>query len=135
MATKTKAQWAALLAEAEKAGQAAAEAAVPTPMVVYETEGLSEKPKAGGKAYYVAGGVCGFATIVIKPARGGLVTLLKERGIGWKHYYGGWAVPVHPRVEGPLVQSMEIKEAYARAFVKVMREAGLEGIGWESRMD
>lgn len=134
-ATKSRAEWEALLAQAHAAGQAAAEATVPEPMVVYEAAGLSDRPKAGGKSWFVAGGLCGFATVVIRPARGGLVQLLKSKGVGYKHYYGGWAVPIHAKVDGPLSQSVEIKEAYAAAFVKVFRDAGVTGIGYETRLD
>lgn len=133
-ATKTKAQWKAILLEAQAAGQKATMAAKPTPMVVYEAQGLSDIPKPGGKHWVVPGGVCGFATVTIKPATGGFVKLLKELGIGWKGYYGGWCVPMHPEVEGPLVQSLEIKQAYGAAYVKVLREAGIK-CHLETRLD
>lgn len=35
---------------------------------------------------------CGFAWIIIKPARGPLVKYLKENGIGDKAYEGGWMI-------------------------------------------
>ena len=42
--------------------------------------------------YVVNDGVCGFAGVVIKPARGKFVSYLKSIGKGHKHYYGGWYV-------------------------------------------
>ena len=135
MATLTKTrEMEALLARALQAGQEAAEAAVPTPMVVYETQGLSDLPKPGGKTYFVQGGVCGFAGVIIKPAKGSFVQLLKAKGLGYKHYYGGYYLPARPRVEGPLCQSLEIAEAFARGVAKVLREAGLT-VSVDSRMD
>ena len=75
------------------------------------------------------GGVCGFAGVVIKPARGKFVSYLKKLGMGYKHYYGGWYVSVRE-----FGQSLTRKEAYAEAFAKVLGEAGMRCYV-DSRMD
>ena len=79
--------------------------------------------------YFVEGGVCGFAGVVIKPARGKFVSYLKSIGIGNKHYYGGYYVSVRE-----FGQSMSRKEAYADAFAKVLTEEGTRCYV-DSRMD
>ena len=81
------------------------------------------------KTYFVEDGVCGFAGVVIKPARGKFVSYLKSIGIGNKHYYGGYYVSVRE-----FGQSLTRKEAYADAYAKVLREAGFKCYV-DSRMD
>ena len=72
------------------------------------------------KTNFVEGGVCGFAGVVIKPARGKFVSYLKRLDKGYKHYYGGYYVPVRE-----FGQSLTRKEAYAEAFAKVLSEEGM----------
>ena len=79
--------------------------------------------------YVVNDGVCGFAGVVIKPARGKFVSYLKSIGKGHKHYYGGWYVSVRE-----FNQSLTRKEAYADAFAKVLGEVGMSCYV-DSRMD
>ena len=81
------------------------------------------------KTYFVESGVCGFAGVVIKPARGKFVSYLKKLGMGYKHYYGGWYVSVRE-----FGQSLTRKEAYAEAFAKVLGEVGMRCYV-DSRMD
>ena len=81
------------------------------------------------KTYFVEGGICGFAGVVIKPARGKFVSYLKSIGIGNKHYYGGYYVSVRE-----FGQSLTRKEAYADAYAKVLSEAGFKCYV-DSRMD
>lgn len=135
MSTKVTTDWAAIWSEAKAAGELAAKATVPTPMVVTDAH-LDGTPVEGGNTYWVQGGACGFAYITIKPARGGLVQYLKSIGVGWKGYYGGYEVPAHPRTfEGtPLVQSVEINGAYARAVAEVLRGYGVPASSY-SRLD
>lgn len=134
-ASATKTNYAKIWHEAKLAGEKAAKEATPTPIVVYEAH-LDDTPVAGGKSYYVAGGVCGFATLVIKPATSGFARWLKANERTYKHYYGGLAYFIHAESfnHSPLSQSLEIKEAYARAMVKVLKENGIN-CGWESRLD
>ena len=93
-----------------------------TPMVVgTPTETFGSEIDYSKKTYFVEGGVCGFAGVVIKPARGKFVSYLNSIGIGHKHYYGGYYVSVHE-----FGQSLTRKEAYASAYAKVLNEAGFK---------
>ena len=98
--------------KAHAAGQAAAEACTPTPMVVVNHQ--------SGKRYHVPGGVCGFATINIRPGNCRFANWLKKNDIGRKAYYGGVDISVFD-----YGQSMELKGAYAGAFAAVIREEGI----------
>ena len=101
-----------------------------TPMVVgTPTELMGNEIDYSKKTYVVEGGVCGFAGVVIKPARGKFVSYLKSIGKGNKHYYGGWYVSVRE-----LGQSLARKEAYAEAFAGVLKEVGMR-VYVDSRMD
>jgi len=79
--------------------------------------------------YFVEGGACGFAGVVIKPARGKFVSLLKKYGLGWKHYYGGFYMTCRE-----FGQSLARKEAYCEAFARVLGEEGIRCYV-DSRMD
>ena len=91
------------------------------PMVVgTPTELMGNDIDYSKKTYFVESGVCGFAGVVIKPARGKFVSYLKSLDMGYKHYYGGWYVSVRE-----FGQSLTRKEAYAEAFAKVLGEVGM----------
>ena len=110
-----------LLETAHLMGMDAGRRAGVTPMVVGSpSTPLGSDIDYSKKTYFVEGGVCGFAGVVIKPARGKFVSYLKSIGMGHKHYYGGYYVSV--RAFG---QSMTRKEAYAEAFAKVLGESGI----------
>lgn len=128
--TKTKQDFRLIYEEADRAGVAAAAAKVPEPMLVYESVGLTDTPLKGGKQWLIEDGVCGFAWVNIKPARGGFVAYLKSQGIG-RHdsYEGGWTIWVHE-----YGQSMERKHAYAAAFSEVLKKYGINS-GAYARMD
>lgn len=139
----------ALLAQAHAAGQAALEAAIPTPMVVYETAGLSNQPKPNGREWYVNEGACGFAWVTLRPATTPLARYLKKtrfelstqfdtadraqieaEGGHWsKAYNGGYQLWVWGGG-----QSITRKEAYASAYAEVLRDAGYKAYSG-SRMD
>ena len=61
--------------------------------------------------------------------RGKFVSYLKSLGMGYKHYYGGYYVPVRE-----FGQSLARKEAYAEAYAKVLSEEGMSCYV-DSRMD
>jgi hypothetical protein len=121
----------ALYTTAHNAGMAAGMNHVPTPMMVGTAKSLFDNSIDESKPVYrVNSGVCGFAWVSIRPARGKLVNWLKKNGIGRKNNYeGGYQVSVFE-----FGQSMEQKEAYARAFAKVLRENGIDAYAG-SRMD
>ena len=120
-----------IYSEAHFKGMAAGKSCTPTPMVVGEpTTPLGNDIDYSKETYYVADGVCGFAWINIKPARGKFVKYLKDNDIGRKDsYYGGYTIWV-----SGFGQSMTRKENYARAFVKVLNDNGLKAYAM-SRMD
>lgn len=122
---------------AHSAGVRAAEAHEPTPMVVYEPRDVmaslmgNDKGIEDARKVYapIESGVCGFAWITIRPGTSSAARYaVKEHGFR-KAYYGG----VEKWVSG-FGQSMERKEAYARAYADVLREAGI-GASAGSRMD
>ena len=119
-----------LLERAHLMGMDAGREASVTPMIV----GSPSTPFGSDidyskKTYFVEGGACGFAGVVIKPARGKFVSYLKSIGIGNKHYYGGYYVSVRE-----FGQSLARKEAYAEAYAKVLSEEGMRCYV-DSRMD
>ena len=120
-----------IYAEAHAAGMAAGDGCTPTPMVVGQpTTPLGNDIDYEKDTYYVEDGVCGFAWINIKPARGAFVKYLKQNGIGRKDsYYGGYTIWV-----SGFGQSLARKENYARAFTEVLRKNGLTEYNM-SRMD
>ena len=73
---------------------------------------------------------CGFANIVIRPARGRLVKFLKEMGIGSNGYGGGWRVSYYDLMpEGHQyghTQSMDTKEEGCTAFANALEKYGVE---------
>lgn len=78
---------------------------------------------------------CGFAWVMIKPARGPLVSALKKNKIGSSGIYGGYMI--HNPSRNP-TQCMEAKIEGAMAFVKVIKEAGFathDTIFIQSRID
>ena len=122
---------AGIYAEAHSAGMAAGNKSKPVPMVVgTPSTPLGNDIDYSKETYYVADGVCGFAWINIKPARGKFVKYLKDNDIGRKDsYYGGYTIWV-----SGFGQSMTRKENYARAFVKILNDNGLKAYAM-SRMD
>ena len=119
-----------LLERAHLMGMDAGRDASVTPMIV----GSPSTPFGSDidyskKTYFVEGGACGFAGVVIKPARGKFVSYLKSIGIGNKHYYGGYYVSVRE-----FGQSLARKEAYAEAYARVLSEEGMSCYV-DSRMD
>tara|TARA_Y100000310_G_C20562588_1_gene753794 strand:- start:551 stop:928 length:378 start_codon:yes stop_codon:yes gene_type:complete len=119
-----------LLTRAHEAGLSAGHGSTPTPMVVgTPTEFFGSDIDHSKPTYFVEGGVCGFAGVVIKPARGKFVSLLKKMGLGYKHYYGGYYMPCHE-----FGQSLDRKEAYCEAFARIIGESGLRCYV-HSRMD
>lgn len=105
-------QFQALVSEAAAAGALAAAAVSVEPMVVI----------GGGQRYVVESGVCGFASINIKPGNSAFANFLKKRGLARKSsYYGGVEVNV-----GGYGQSLTRKEAYAMAYARVLQKAGVQ---------
>ena len=122
---------ATVYAEAHALGIAAGKACSPTPMVVGQpTTPLGDDIDYTKETWLVNDGVCGFAWVNIKPARGKFVKFLKDNKIGRKDsYYGGYTVWV-----SHFGQSLARKESYARAFANHLNENGIKAYSM-SRMD
>ena len=69
---------------------------------------------------------CGFAWVTIRPARGPFVKYLKQKDIGRRDdYAGGYKLWTGEYCTDYYGQSMDKKEAMAAAFVKVLRDNGI----------
>lgn len=125
-------EFAALYEKAHQAGLAAGNKSTPVPMVVQEAE-LDGSATPGGKSWYVADGVCGFAWVKV-PGNKPFGRWLKSRGLASSAYGGGLQIWV-----SQFNQSMQRKEAYAAAFADTLEQSALaEFIGpvySQSRMD
>ncbi len=128
-----------IMEKAIEAGHRAMAECVPTPMVVGEHENPLNDNSPLKRAWFVSGGVCGFAWVKIPyntPENRRFINQIKKteyfgdrRGGISKAYEGGFQYWVS---EGG--QSMEKKEAFARGFAKVLAENGIKCyVG--SRMD
>jgi hypothetical protein len=125
-----------ILVEVSEAAEAAVKACRPTPIVVgTPTTPLGNQIDETKETWFVEGGVCGFASVIIKPARGKFVTELKKRGIGGAHYYGGYSVSswqFAPSIRRD--QSYERACAAAKGAVEVLRSYGINAYV-DSRID
>jgi hypothetical protein len=118
-----------LFATAHAAGNAAVQAATVTPMIVTQCQNPLDDSSTPVRQYFVEDGVCGFASITVKPANSAFAKYLKLHHRAHKSYYGGVSLPVRD-----FNQSLQKKEAYAYAFAKVLNQAGINAYV-ESRMD
>jgi hypothetical protein len=117
--------------EAVNAGLEAGEAHKPVPMIVGSPSTLFGNDIDPNKpVYHVDSGVCGFAWVKIRPARGKFVTWLKSNNIGRRDdYAGGYRIPCFE-----FGQSLEKKERYASAYARVLKTHGINAHS-DSRMD
>lgn len=127
----TKSELELLFQAAERAGMAAGKAAVPTPMIVVQHRNPFDDSSEVIKQYApIMDGVCGFAWINIRPGTCAAARYAKETHRGRRDSYAG-GVSVHV---GAFGQSLERKAAYARAYAKVLRDAGIQAYS-RSRID
>lgn len=99
-------------------------------MIVGSAIGLSNTIDPSQPIYHVPQGVCGFAWVNIRPGNSSFARWCTKNSKGRPNSYeGGVNVWVHQ-----FGQSMECKEAYARAFAAVLTEAGIKAYAG-SRMD
>lgn len=122
-----------LFLTAQAAADRAYDEAAPTPMVVgspstfFGADVDPQKPR-----YYVADGVCGFGWVRVRPARGSFVSWAKKAGKAQTDAYEGGAVIWSPSTRRG--QSYERNSAAARAFARVLQEAGISAYA-ECRLD
>lgn len=113
------------------AGQAAMTACKPTPMVVEEHSDVLDDGSQVTARYYVEGGVCGNATVMVRPANCQFANWAKQNVPHARRSYKG-GLRLYWVEEGG--QSYERKVAFARAMVAVLKKAGIDA--WmESRLD
>ena len=127
--TTAKINVAALYNEAHAAGNAAVSSAQIAPMIVTGRANPLDDNSKITEQYFVEDGVCGFASVVIKPANSRFANYVKQTRRTHKNYYGGLAMPI-----SEFNQSLQRKEAYAEAFCRVIRAAGIDA-HVDSRMD
>lgn len=135
VAIKAKAAY-DIYVEASEAAEAAVKACRPQAIIVGSpSTPLGNDVDPNQQTWYIEGGVCGYASVVIKPARGAFVSLLKSRNVGRKSYYGGWDVSsweFAPSIRRD--QSYERACAAAGAAAEVLRKYGINA-GVDSRID
>lgn len=118
-----------ILEQAQAAGREAGAACRPTP-VAFVASGLDNKPLPGAVPEVVDDGVCGFAWVHIK-GNTEFGRWASREGLAFKDYPSGLLI----RLEGDYNQSLERKEAHARAMAKVLRDNGISDAYAKSRMD
>ncbi|MCK9369247.1 hypothetical protein M0R04_04850 [Candidatus Dojkabacteria bacterium] len=120
----------ALYMLAHDAGCAAAEECYIEPMVVQQHENMMDDSSPVVKSYVVSDGPCGFAWVNIKPAYSKFAKWMVAYEMARKDSYNG-GVTYWISKYG---QSIQKKEAYARAFAKVLSDNGINAYA-SSRMD
>jgi hypothetical protein len=125
-----KVRWRELYTKADEAGQEAAKALIPTPMVVEEHADQFDDTTPVVASHVVSAGPCGFAWIELRPGNSSFALWLKAQGLARKGNTGG----VNIRVHG-YGQSLQLKKAYADAFVKVLWADGFSRARSCSRLD
>ena len=118
-----------ILEQAQAAGREAGAACRPTPMAVVAC-GIDNKPLPGAVPEVVYDGVCGFAWVHIK-GNTPFGRWAKQQGLAFRDYPSGLLL----RLEGDYNQSLERKEAHARAMAKVLQEHGITDAYAKSRID
>jgi hypothetical protein len=115
---------------ADAAGHAAATATTPVPMIVTQHKNMVDDSSPVEKQWYVEGGVCGFAWVIVRPATSSFAKWAKKN-LPHTHidYYGGLSIS-----SGLMTQSMERNMAYCSAYAKVLNEAGIRA-HMNSRID
>jgi len=127
--TTTATKFADIWQAALDAGWEAATQCQPTPMIVgTPTTPLGDTIDDTKPVYYVPEGVCGFATVRTK-GNTAFGRWAKKEGYMRPGYPTGLMFSVRAGN-----QSLEIKEAFARAFVAVLTAQGIDA-WYESRMD
>ena len=115
--------------QAHEHGNLAVKMAFVTPMVVQQRENPLNDDSKVVREYFINDGVCGFASVTVKPANCKFAKFLVANGLGRKSFNGGVSMSVRD-----FNQSLTKKEAYAYAFASVLNEHGIKAYV-ESRMD
>jgi len=97
-------------------GRQAMVQAQPTPMVVQGHANPLDDNSKVTKRWYVPQGVCGFAWVHVSPGNCSFARWLVKHKFARKSYQGGVDIWVHGGG-----QSMELKQAYAKAMAETLR--------------
>ena len=119
----------AIYQQAHEHGNLAVKMAFVTPMVVQQRENPLNDDSRVVREYFINDGVCGFASVTVKPANCKFAKYLIANGLGRKGYGGGVSMSIRD-----FNQSLQKKEAYAHAFASVLNDYGIKAFA-ESRMD
>lgn len=119
----------AIYAEAHAAGIAAANAKVPTPMIVSEHANPLDDNSPVKKSWFVSQGVCGFAWVVVRPGNSPFANWLKKNHGASKCYTGGVYAG-----RSPFGQCYEKNVAYCQAFADVLTKHGFKAYAYD-RLD
>ena len=115
--------------QAKEQGLKAVQQAYVAPMIVQQRQNPLNDNSTLVREYFVSDGVCGFASVTVKPANCKFAKYLVANGLGRKGYGGGVCMSIRD-----FNQSLTKKEAYAYAFASVLNENGIKAYV-ESRMD
>ena len=118
-----------LYIQAHDAGNNAVTQTTVTPMIVTQAANPLDDSSAVVNAWIVNDGVCGFASVIIKPATSKFAKFLVANQLARKHYAGGVSMSIRD-----FNQSLTKKEAYAQGFAKVLNDNGINAYV-DSRMD
>ena len=118
-----------LYIQAHDAGNNAVTQTTVTPMIVTQAANPLDDSSAVVNAWVVNDGVCGFASVIIKPATNKFAKYLVANQLARKHYAGGVSMSIRD-----FNQSLTKKEAYAQGFAKVLNDNGITAYV-DSRMD
>ena len=124
------AKFEAVFNEANRAGFAAGEAAKPAAMIVSERASPLDDSSPVKNEWYVPDGVCGFAWVKVVPGSSSFAKWLVKNKLAKSSYGGGVSIWISSHG-----QSLERKEAHARAMAKILSEKlGVKAYA-NSRMD
>lgn len=118
-----------LHARAHQAGLDAGNAAIPAPMVVEEHLHPMDDTSPVIYRETVNEGICGFAWIIVRPGNGAYAKWMRRVLSTRRGFEGGEQLTVFG-----FGQSLTRKDAYADAYSKVLRDAGVRAYGM-SRAD
>lgn len=117
-----------LFQKAQAAGLEAGQKAMVNPMVIADAD-IFGAPIPGGQRYVCNDGICGFASVIVKPGTCSFAKFLVKEKLARKSYYGGVAIPIRE-----FNQSFTRKEAAAAAMANVFAGAGIKAYV-DSRVD
>ena len=116
-------KFAVVLSEAIEAGQNAFDACVPVPMIVQQHEHVLNDKSPVVEQWVASGGVCGFASVKVRPATCSFARWLVKNGRGSNSDYAHCTyINIRPASRGADCQSYEKNSSWARAFAGVLRE-------------